>query len=482
MIGGCPSGGISRARRGAVWSAVCAVLVACGGSGTVAAPVAHARADAWAQRPVIELAFDVAPDLSSASGQETVVFTPDLRVCELVFRAWPNKPTTARSGTSLVVTGAAVDGRPVGPVVTAAGAPTGAPGTLVELPLRQCVEAGTPVRAELQFHLVLGEDAGERVGYSPSAGLAWFGTAFPLLAWVRGEGWAVDPAVDMYGETSTSEDFRLTELSVTAPSWCRVLGTGSAVGTAPGAVSGTTVHRFTADAVRDVAVSVGRFDVVERQIGSVRLHVGVPEKGSRVRAEGWADSIAQMTQRLEGFLGPYPYADLWVTVLPALDDGIEFPTALQLGDVGRETVPALAAHEVAHMWFYALLGNNQARHPWLDESFATYAQARAAGQLDSYKLSDVDADMRGKLGQPMTYWADRGGFDRYVRGVYDQGAAALIEGQRRAGADRFDEAMRAYIDTYAHQVVEPADVEKTFQDLPAVVDLLREAGGFSEPS
>lgn len=472
--------GFSRFWRSAAWSAVCAILVACAGSGTVA-PVAHARVGAWAQRPVVELAFDVAPDLSSASGQETVVFTPDLRVCELLFRAWPNKPTTARTGTSLTVTGAAVDGRTVGPVVTAAGAPEGAPGTLVELPLPRCAEVGTPVRVELQFRLVLGLDAGERAGYSPSGGLAWFGTAFPLLAWVRGEGWATDAAVDMYGETSTSEDFRLAELSVTTPAWCRVLGTGSAAGTAPGAVSGTTIHRFTADAVRDVAVSVGRFDVVERQIGSMRLHVGVPEAGSRVRAEGWADSIAEMTQRLEGFLGPYPYPDLWVSVLPALDDGIEFPTALQLGDVGRETVPALAAHEVAHMWFYALLGNNQARHPWLDESFATYAQARAAGQLDDYSLGDVDPGLRGELGQPMTYWADRGGFDRYVRGVYDQGAAALIGGQRRVGDAAFDNAMRAYIDTYAHRVVEPADVEKAFTDVPAVVDLLRQAGAFPVP-
>ena len=70
-----------------------------------------------------------------------------------------------------------------------------------------------------------------------------------------------------------------------------------------------------------------------------------------------------------------------------LDDHLPLPRCRDLGDVRRETVPALAAHEVAHMWFYALLGNNQARDPWLDESFATYAQARAAGQLDSYKLS-----------------------------------------------------------------------------------------------
>jgi hypothetical protein len=424
--------------------------------------------------------MDVAPDLASVAGRETVVFTPDLQVCELVFRAWPNKPTTAADDTSLVMVDAAVDGRPVTPAVSAAGAPEGAPGTLVKLPLPQCVDAGTQVRAELGFVLTLGEEAGERVGHSPSAEVAWFATAFPLLAWVRGQGWVLDPAVDMFGETVTSEDFRLAELAVTAPSRYRVLGTGSTAGTSPGTALGTTMHRFTAEAVRDVAVSVGRFDLVERQVGNVRLHVAVPEQGSRVDADGWADELEEMLGRLQGFLGPYPYPDLWASVLPPLDDGVEFPTALQFGDVSRDTIPALVAHEVAHMWFYALLGNNQANDPWIDESFATYAQARAAGQLDHYELSDVSDRVRGDLGEPMEYWVDRG-FSRYVRGVYDQGAAVLLEGRRRVGEDRFDEAMRAYLDTNAHRVVEPADVETAFRDLPEVVNLLREYGALPPP-
>ena len=175
--------------------------------------------------------------------------------------------------------------------------------------------------------------------------------------------------------------------------------------------------------------------------------------------------------------GPYPYPDLWAAVLPPLADGVEFPTALQFGDVGRATVPSLVAHEVAHMWFYALLGNNQARHPWIDESFATYAEARATGQLDSYTPAAVDPGLRGDLGEPMSHWARRGGFDRYVRGVYDQGAAVLIEGRRRVGEAAFDETLRTYIDTHAHRIVEPADVEAAFRNLPAVVELLQNAGG-----
>jgi hypothetical protein len=80
----------------------------------------------------------------------------------------------------------------------------------------------------------------------------------------------------------------------------------------------------------------------------------------------------------------------------------------------------------------------------------------------------------------MQFWESRS-FGRYVRGVYDQGAAALIEGRRRVGDEAFDEAVRAYIATNAHRVVEPADVEEAFRNLPQVVELLRSAGGLGEP-
>ena len=34
----------------------------------------------------------------------------------------------------------------------------------------------------------------------------------------------------------------------------------------------------------------------------------------------------------------------------------------------------VAVHELAHQWFYAMVGDSQARDPWLDEAFATYAE------------------------------------------------------------------------------------------------------------
>ena len=467
--------------------AVLALLAGCSGHGIVspafADPVPPARqaepvppAQPSPQRPVVSLAFDVASDLRSATGREDVVVTPDLPTCELVFRATPNKPTAARTGSALEVTSARVGGTPVTPRTEAAGAPAGSPGALVVLPLPQCAAAGTPVRAELAFTLRLGADADERIGVSPSTGTAWFGSGFPLLTWIRGEGWTRDPEVTIYGESTTSEDFRLAALDVTAPSNLAVAGTGVAGGASPGPTGGTTTHRFTADAVRDVAVAVGRYRVTERTVaGGVRLHLFTPASGVRVAPEIWADELDGALRDTTGLLGAYPYQDLWVAIAPAQSDGTEFPSALQFGDVSRATLRPLAIHELAHQWFYAAVGNNQSRDPWIDEAFATWTEKTIVGRDGDDTLASVPGAVAGRLGWSMPRWTGLG-FDRYVSGVYTQGAAALTEARRRAGPERFDGAVRAYLATNTHRVVRVDDVTRAFADVPEAQDTLRRAG------
>lgn len=455
---------------------VLAVVAGCGAGGP-----AEDRARPWPQRPVVDASLDLAPDLSSATGTESVLFTPDRRICEVVFRNWANRPTTAADGTSSRITRAAVNGAPVTPRTEQAGAPPGAPGTLVELPLPSCVPAGTPVRAEVGFQVALGADSGERIGHSPAARTAWLGSALPLLAWVRGQGWARDPAVRISGETVTSEDFSLNALKVTVAAGQTVVGTGTAAGTSA-AGPGRTTHLFTADAIRDVAVAAGNYAITEASAGGTRVHVAVPRTGAKASGREWADEVGTQLSRLEDLLGPYPYPDLWLTIVPAQSDGVEFPTALQFGDVGARARPSLVAHELAHMWFYALVGNNQARDPWLDESFATWAQAIAAGQQDQYRIRDFGpGDVAGPIGAPMSYWEANGGFRAMTDAVYDQGAAALLDGRERVGAERFDAAIRTYVATNAHRVATPADVENAFRNLPEVLDVLRSHGAFGMP-
>lgn len=448
------------------------LLGGCTSSASVPPPV---TAQPWPDRPVVELRFDVSPDLRSVAGRERVEFTPDLDTCELVFRAWPNKPGTSRLGNALTVSEVRVDGQEAAVRDISAGAPERAPaGTLLEVPLDDCIDAGETRTIDLAFDLELGVDANERVGTSSTADVAWFATAFPLLAWERGRGWERGPAVAVKGEMATSEDFRLESLEVSAPSGYEVLGTGQAEGTAD-APDGSTVHRFTAPAVRDVAVAVGELRLTERTIDGVRVHVGLDAMVQRADGDEWMDQIAASMGDLVDLLGAFPYEDLWVAVLSSQTSGIEFPGAIQFGDVEPAARRPLVTHELAHMWFYGWVGNDQGEHPWLDESFATFAQSVADGRIVPF--AQVWHDDAPPVGESMTFWAEATpAGDAYVETVYDLGGAALVEARERAGHAAFDAALREYLNANAYSVATPDDVHAAFADLPEVIELLREVG------
>ena len=47
---------------------------------------------------------------------------------------------------------------------------------------------------------------------------------------------------------------------------------------------------------------------------------------------------------------------------------------LDSGGGPRTILFTLIPHETAHQWWYGVVGNDQAREPWLDEAFAKYSE------------------------------------------------------------------------------------------------------------
>ncbi len=410
------------------------------------------------RRPRIALQFTVAPGLATVTGREHVVFTPDLPVQRLVFRLTANTSTSYDLGTSETVTAVRVRGAPAHVTVESAGAPAGSPGGVVEVPLRRVVPAGTPITADLTFTMRVGSASFERFGRAD--GVAWWGSGAPLLSWQRGVGWHREPLARFLSESATSEaaDYDVTVL---APAGETVLATG---GAGPPTVAGPGLRRWHSHAAtaRDVAVAVGRFATRTTRVGSTRVTVAgldpaaLPALAAQVRT-----SITGLARRF----GPFPYPTLAAVSVPASGGGIEYPGVVLLAGTDRQTV----THELAHQWFYGMVGDSQARDPWLDEAFATYAEELVDGHISTADLHDP-----GAVGSTLASWgADESG---YFTTIYDKGSAALLTARAAVGPARFDAALRCYVAAQAWTIARPADLARALARLPAAVAVLRRAG------
>jgi hypothetical protein len=416
-------------------------------------------------RPVVDLAFSLDADGRTVTGSERIVFTPDLPTAELVFQLVPNGPAAAAAGNRLAVDRVRGEDVTPGHYEPAAAAD---PGGRYVLPLTRLLAAGESTEVRLDFTLELGEGTFDRFGTTD--GVSWWASGAPLLAWEPGVGWARDPFVRLLGETATSPAAD-TRVSVEVPAATTVLMTG-AQAEPTAARGGRRTWTSTEPAARDVSVAVGDFTTAETTVDGVRITSGVlpAGDGGTARAGALAGATAEAITALSGRFGPFPYRTLTVPQLPVTGGGIEYPSSILLAGP-----PAgVLAHEVAHMWFYGMVGDSQFRDPWLDEAFASYAESVDA-PVDPARVASALA-RPGDVGGSMAEFPD----DRsYVSTVYVKGQAMLLAARDASGAAAFDAAVRCYLDARAWSIATPADVATALAGLPAARDVLVAAGALA---
>ena len=421
-----------------------------------ACPTSYAAPDP--KRPRVRLAFVVSPDLATVQGAEHVEFTPDLPITELVFRLTANTAPTVAAGNKIVVHKATADHGARAATYTTSGAAPSTQGGLLHIPFASRIPAGTTVSADLTFTVTLGRGAFDRFGRT-SSGYAWFASAHPLLAWERGHGWHTEPMIKFTAESATSEAMQ-TDLTVVAPAADTVIMSGDPPKGPP--KGGFRTWHSTVDAARDVSVAVGPFAVVDTTVNGVKLRVGAPSARERDQAVPlFKQAITAHAKRF----GPFLFPSLSVAQVPAGGGGIEYPSSILM--LGLSQV--VAVHETAHQWFYAMVGDSQAQHAWLDEAFASYAEQLADGTqppLDS--LTEP-----GSVDRPTaSYGGDVGD---YYSVTYDKGAAALHAARAAAGPARFDAAIRCYVNANAWRIANPSDLRRALNGLPAALAVLRRA-------
>lgn len=195
---------------------------------------------------------------------------------------------------------------------------------------------------------------------------------------------------------------------------------------------------------------------VQRQTGPGELpiiNVFPPTFRDDERAE--FERVPEMIEYFETLFGPYPFQSFGNTVV---DDN--FPAALETQTMviyGRSSASeATIAHELAHQWFGDNVSVESWRDIWLNEGFATYAQALWDEHDDPASLLLVDRQVCRYLetaanGAPATQiQIGDPGPDRLLdRAVYNRGALALHALRRQIGDEAFFATLREWNQRYA---------------------------------
>jgi hypothetical protein len=196
---------------------------------------------------------------------------------------------------------------------------------------------------------------------------------------------------------------------------------------------------------------------------------------------------AQSLEVYGRLFGEYPYSelDLVQVDLGGGAAGVEFPQLLFIGgshyaaDSFTQQIPGflefVVAHEVGHQWWYAMVGNDQYEHAFIDEGLTNYMTTvyfseeygadQGMQQLNlNLKLPYFSMLFGGQgdqiVDQPTDDFPNQ---DDYSSTIYGKAALGFDAIRTAIGDQAFFGAVKAYAAQYQFQVATPTELEAEFE-------------------
>ena len=303
--------------------------------------------------------------------------------------------------------------------------------------------------------------------------------AYAMIAPRQDNRWQVDPAPN-FGDIVFSE-MALYRVTLHAPASYKVVATGACQSDGLNPFATTTCM---AGPVRDFALHLSeRYDVASTTVSSI---TGEPIQLSSYflpqhRAAGARalDIAANALGSYEKRFGAYPYAELKIFATTTSAGGIEYPNlagVLYNFYAGNDDYfEWLVAHEVAHQWWYNLVGSNPIQEPWLDESLTQYSAllymedrygVTAAQKYRARYFTDRFAQERKergdrRVGQPTKDFARWS----YFPIVYGKGPLFFDAVRSRSGDVRFTAWLRNYFEHRRYGIAHASDLLQAADDV-----------------
>jgi aminopeptidase N len=275
------------------------------------------------------------------------------------------------------------------------------------------------------------------------------------------------PPYSAIGETFYSLSARW-EATLRLPARLRAATTGAVVSDRVRGAHRTV--RVATGQARDFALAIGRLGVTSTRVDGVRIRVFTRMGPGVVR--GASRDARRAVTTFGRRYGPYGSSELDLVVVPFRYGGMEYPELIF-------AYPSRVAivHEIAHQWWYGLVGDDQSREPWLDESFATFSHERLLPNSNlcdparPYSLVNPKWD-HIPLDSSMALF-DRSPESAIGEVIYSAGSCALQRLERDIGRARMTAFFRLLQTRFRFGVMRTSDVLDAIREVAPSYDLAR---------
>lgn len=226
--------------------------------------------------------------------------------------------------------------------------------------------------------------------------------------------------------------------------------------------------RCEAKNVRDFCFVLSKhFDVLSQKVGDVEVNYYFYQDDTSRQS---LETACKAVETFEDMFGDYPYQQLSVVKTNFCFGGMEYPNLVMVADdiTDKPTYDYVIVHEIAHQWWYGVVGNNEFSDAWVDEGLTEYSTALffekhqeygfkydtiIDNAFDAYKnfvkiyssiLGDVDQRMQRDLSQFATE-------PEYVNCTYTKGMLLFDTVRESLGKRKFEKCLKNYYKDYKFQ-------------------------------
>ncbi len=344
------------------------------------------------------------------------------------------------------------------------------------------LEPNADLDLEIDFEILAPQKEGY-VLFGESEGILSLPYAYPMLARQTGDPvspWRLEiPPV--FADIAIT-DLAFYSVTVTLPEDYLIITSGVEITHTAASDPGWKTHQFVTGPAREWTMVLSKdLQEVSRTVDGnlVNSHYLSRDELAGESALAYSAAVLRTYDRL---FSPYPFTELDITEAPTRYLGMEYPKLNYIGlDTYRSaanTQEYLIAHEISHQWWYALVGSDPYRYPWLDEGLAEHSSLLYMETLYGPEAADRIRTQRWEI---PVQWAKKHGYDtpvgqevtafnstNYELMVYAKSALFFDSLYQAMGREAYLKVLQAFIDRYRFKTPTPDDFLAIVQEVGGI--------------